>query len=91
MFIFAEVVGVIGVMMTLGIYALLQFQKVRHHAISYSMVNLIGSLCILFSLFFAWNLPAALMEISWGVVSLYGLVKAYQWRDKMRRGDQRDE
>ena len=38
--------------------------------------NLAGALLILVSLYDAWNLPAALIEIFWSGISLYGLTQA---------------
>jgi hypothetical protein len=42
----------------------------------YSLLNLIGASLILVSLYWAWNLPAAVMEGFWALISLYGLVRA---------------
>ena len=41
----------------------------------YSFANLAGAILILLSLFTAWNLPAAVMEGFWALISVYGLVK----------------
>jgi hypothetical protein len=43
---------------------------------AYSLLNLIGASLILFSLWFAWNLAAAVMEGFWAAISIYGLVHA---------------
>ena len=41
----------------------------------YSSVNLLGALLILLSLSVAWNLAAAVMELFWALISLYGIVR----------------
>jgi hypothetical protein len=38
-------------------------------------MNLTGSLLVLWSLTFKFNLSAALMEGAWAVVAIYGLVR----------------
>ncbi|HUJ45675.1 MAG TPA: hypothetical protein VLV55_00980 [Rhizomicrobium sp.] len=43
---------------------------------AYSLLNLIGASLILFSLWFAWNLSAAVMEGFWAAISAYGLARA---------------
>jgi len=75
-------VGIIGVILILVIYFLLQWGKVRPKSFMYSFVNLLGGIGILYSLFFAWNLSAFVMEIAWIVISFYGLVCYFvrKWR-----------
>ena len=41
----------------------------------YSFANLLGATLILFSLWWAWNLPAAVMEGFWALISAYGLAR----------------
>lgn len=62
-------------------------------AFAYSALNLIGALLILFSLWWAWNLPAAVMEGFWAAISAYGLLRAAMLRlsrghDRVRHRDQ---
>jgi hypothetical protein len=42
----------------------------------YSLVNLVGALLILVSLYAEWNLPSAVIEAFWAAISVYGLVRA---------------
>ena len=41
----------------------------------YSLVNFLGAVLILVSLTTAWNLPAAVIEGFWALISVYGLLK----------------
>ena len=45
----------------------------------YSLANLVGAVLILVSLITAWNLPAAIMEGFWALISIYGLLKHGGW------------
>ncbi|OGT07019.1 MAG: hypothetical protein A2103_01685 [Gammaproteobacteria bacterium GWF2_41_13] len=69
-------IGILGDFFVLAAYFLLQFRKLKAESITYSLLNLIGALFILFSLCFAWNLPAAIVESAWALLSLYGLFQA---------------
>jgi paired small multidrug resistance pump len=42
----------------------------------YSLLNFVGASLILVSLYWAWNLPAAVMEGFWALISVYGLIRA---------------
>ena len=46
----------------------------------YALLNLIGAALILFSLRWAWNLAAALVEVFWAGISIYGLVRSLRLR-----------
>jgi low temperature requirement protein LtrA len=48
--------------------------------VAYSLLNLLGALLILFSLWWAWNMAAAVMEGFWAAISAYGLVLAVSQR-----------
>jgi hypothetical protein len=45
-------------------------------SLAYSALNLTGALLILFSLWWAWNLAAAVMEGFWAAISAYGLLRS---------------
>ena len=38
--------------------------------------NLVGSSLILVSLWFEWNFPSVVIEIFWGLISFWGLVRS---------------
>lgn len=68
-----DYVGLVGVAITLIAYLLLQVNWMRIEGKSYSLLNAIGSLLILYSLYYHWNTPAAVIELAWLVISLFGL------------------
>ena len=70
-----DFLGNIGVgLMVLG-YLLLQAEKIRSSDVSYSLMNGIGALFVVVSLFYRFNLSAFLVESFWFVISVYGLIK----------------
>ena len=73
---FWDLLGLIGVGMILAAYALHVMRRLSSRAIAYSALNAGGAALILVSLYFAFNLSAAVMEGIWFVVSVYGLTRA---------------
>jgi hypothetical protein len=53
-------------------YFLLQLEKLRVQQPFYSLLNMLGALLIFNSLAQAWNWAAALIEIFWMLISLFG-------------------
>ena len=72
---FANVVGIIGVIIILWAYGLLQADKLTVANFSFSAVNFIGSMMILFSLLYHWNLPSVIIEIAWLGISGFGILR----------------
>ena len=72
----ANIAGLCGVAAILSAYTLLQMDRLALRAPLYSALNLVGSTLILLSLSVDFNLPSAIIEGAWAVVSLYGLAIA---------------
>ncbi len=70
-----DIVGVIGVLLMLGAYALAQLGRLRVDNALALLMNLSGALLVLISLLFKFNLSAFLMETAWALVAVFGLVK----------------
>ena len=83
----SDVIGLIGVSMTLVAYLLLQISVLKINDIAYSAVNAIGSVLILFSLIFHWNLSCFVIEAFWLGISLFGMIKVF-FRKKIIPPDQ---
>jgi paired small multidrug resistance pump len=67
--------GILGTALIVAAYFANQSGKLPSDDRRYPLANLVGSLMILASFYSAWNLPAALIEVLWAVVSLYGLLR----------------
>ena len=75
-----DLVGNIGVVLILGSYYWLQTGKTTVEDMSYSLVNGLGALLILVSLYQDFNLSAVIIELVWLAISIYGV-----WRIWLRR------
>lgn len=73
-----NILGIIGVILILSTYALLQAERIDPRSARYSAANASGAALILVSLYFDFNLSAALIEGAWLVISLLGLIKAFR-------------
>ncbi len=70
-----NIIGTIGTLLIVLAYSLLQLEKIESSSLAYSLVNLIGSLFLIYSLLYNWNFPSVLIEIFWLLISTLGLIK----------------
>jgi len=70
-----DFVGNVGVFFILIMYIAIQAEKINTNSIIYSLLNALGALLILISLYFSFNLSAFIIEIFWLIISLYGIYK----------------
>ena len=80
-----DLAGFIGVLLIIIAYLLLQLNKLPSSSPSYSLLNAVGALLIIVSLFFRFNLSAFLVEAFWLVISLFGLTKSLIARKNSQR------
>ena len=72
---FHDLIGLVGVLIIVIAYFLLQVNKLSSTDVKFSIFNIIGSTLILYSLSFDWNLPSVIIEIFWILISLIGIYK----------------
>jgi paired small multidrug resistance pump len=75
-----DFLGNVGVVMMLIAFFLLQAQKMGAHDLSYLLLNGIGAILVLISLWFAFNLSAFAIETAWVAISVYGIVRVLRAR-----------
>jgi len=75
-----DALGIIGVVLILAAYLALQLEKIDPKSVAYSALNGLGAALILVSLYFDFNLSAALIESAWLAISVFGLFKAVRSR-----------
>lgn len=68
-----DLLGNLGVFFILITYLLLQMEKIQANSVVYCSLNALGAGLVLFSLTFAFNLSAFIVESAWLAISLYGL------------------
>ena len=75
-----DLVGNLGVALIIGTYLLLQLERMRSTALSYSLLNGAGAVLILISLTQAFNLSSFIIEICWLVISGIGIAGSLRRR-----------
>jgi len=78
----ADIIGSIGVFFVVTAYFLLQINKLNTKNISFSILNAIGSLMILYSLFDNWNLASVMIESFWILISFIGIYNSFKHTTK---------
>jgi len=68
-----DFVGNLGVVLIIASYFWMQIGRIAGQDSVYSIVNAIGAALVLISLYFDFNLSAALVESFWLVISILGL------------------
>jgi len=79
-----DLAGFIGVLLIVIAYLLLQLDKLPSSSLSFSLLNAAGSLLIMLSLIFKFNVSAFLIEVFWFLISLIGLSKWVVSRRRLR-------
>lgn len=72
-----EIAGFVGVAFYLGSYAALQAGLIRGSGYLYAALNLAASSLVLTSLVSNFNLWSAIIQISWIVISIVGMVRIF--------------
>ena len=71
-----DLVGNLGVFMVVASYFWMQLGRISGQSVAYSLINAVGAVFILVSLYFKFNLSAVMVEFFWLVISLMGVVLA---------------
>jgi hypothetical protein len=90
-FDFFDLAGFVGVLLIVIAYLLLQLDKLPSSSLSFSLLNAAGSLLIMLSLIFKFNVSAFLIEVFWFLISLIGLSKWLMSRKRPRMDANRRE
>ena len=72
-------VGIIGLtapVLFLYAYAMVSLGRWQSTMLRFHVLNFIGAILLLISLTEQWNLPVCILESCWGLISVYGMVKA---------------
>jgi hypothetical protein len=70
-----DFLGLVGSAIVIVAYFAVTHGKLLANSWQYYTTNLVGAGLIFTSLWWAWNLPAAVVEIFWAAISIYGLAQ----------------
>jgi len=71
-------VGIVGTLMVLAAFFLLQAGRVSGTGIVYQLLNLFGAGGVLLSLLGTFNVSVFLLEFTWVLISGYGIVRSFK-------------
>lgn len=77
-----DVVGITGVAMILLAYLGIQIERIDGQSLAYSVINMVGAILIMISLYFTFNLASFIIECFWLAISILGIVR---WLRRRRR------
>lgn len=75
-FAWYDILGTLGVGIIVLTYILLQLENIRSEQVLYSLLNAVGALLILISLYYSFNLPSFIVEFFWLLISLFGIARS---------------
>ncbi len=70
-----DILGTLGVVVIVLAYFLLQTGRMRSEQLAYSVMNGVGAVLILISLYYTFNFPSFVVEFFWLLISLFGIGK----------------
>ena len=73
-----DAIGMLGTLMVIVAYYLLQLERIDPKSLRYNLMNLVGAVFLFFSLCFNFNLASLVIEVFWIGASIIGLWK--YWR-----------
>lgn len=83
-----QVIGFIGMLFIVWAYFLLQAGKNGIDSLYYQLLNLIGAVLLLISLFVHFNLGSFIIEVFWIIITLFGMYKNYKIKQEKTKGKQ---
>ncbi len=72
-----DLLGIIGVVLIVATYMLLQLEKLSAMSFLYSAANGLGASLILVSLIYDFNLSAFIIEAFWLLISIFGIMRYF--------------
>ena len=76
----ANIIGMIGTLLVVGSYFLMQLDKLDPRGLRFNLINLLGAISLLLSLLVHFNLASFVIEVFWIAASLIGIYN--HWRKK---------
>jgi predicted membrane protein len=67
-------IGFFGMIFIVVAYLLLQTNKYTISSMPYQLLNLLGAILLLISLFVHFNLGSFIIEVFWIIITIYGII-----------------
>jgi hypothetical protein len=80
-----DVIGLIGVAAYLSAYGLLQLGALKVEDNRYALLNALGAILILYSLFFDFNLASFVTQSAWLMLTALGSIRSHINRSRTAR------
>ncbi|WP_282120956.1 CBU_0592 family membrane protein [Ruegeria atlantica] len=77
---FVDAIGSFGALIVVAAYFATQMRMMNSDDLAFPMVNLIGSILIVFSLMQNFNLASMLIEGFWIIISVIGIIQYFRLR-----------
>jgi len=71
-------IGILGTLMVLAAFFLLQSRRLHGNGIVYQLLNLFGAAGVLVSLWDRFNPSVFVLELAWVAISAYGIVRSFK-------------
>jgi hypothetical protein len=71
----ANIIGIVGVALIVIAYFMNQAGKMASDSLPFPVLNMVGAILILVSLYWSWNLPSFIMECIWITISAVGIIR----------------
>ncbi|WP_103619007.1 CBU_0592 family membrane protein [Campylobacter concisus] len=75
-----QIIGFLGMICIVLGYFLLQIGRLNSRDLAYQIINLVGAVLLIISLFVHFNLGSFLIEVFWIFITIYGIYKIYKER-----------
>ncbi|TRX56939.1 CBU_0592 family membrane protein [Thalassomonas sp. M1454] len=75
---FADIIGMMGTVLVVLAFFLIQMNKIDPKSLNYNLLNLIGAILLLISLCINFNLASFVIEIFWIIASIVGLFNYFK-------------
>ncbi len=80
----STLIGYAGVVVVLITYGLLASGRLSNNDWRYPVLNIVGTLGIVVSLFEEWNLPSMVSQLVWIAISIVGIMRISQQKKKAK-------
>ena len=82
---FVDVLGWIGMVLILGAYFAVSFEKIKSTSVWYQVANLVGAVAIGINTYFYMAYPSTVVNVVWAIIAAAASWKI--WRDIARKFD----